>query len=126
MSEQQNHWQQRPFYWRIPILFGLLGGGLGGLFLWFMYLSEILLFIVFGAIYGFIPALITGFAAMLLKSERDVFGIMTTVGIGFLVSLIYAFILRFSGTLLLAILGGVSALILSFFVLPKPNSSFSK
>lgn len=102
-----------------------IGRWLGGLFLWFMYLSEILLFIVFGAIYGFIPALITGFAAMLLKSERDVLGIMTTVGIGFLVSLIYSGIVSnnslFSGTM--AVAGGLSALILSFVVLPKPNSS---
>lgn len=123
MSEQQNHWQQRPFYWRIPILFGLLGGGLGGLLMGLMRTSEMFTLIVLGEIFGCVPALITGFAAMFLKSERNVFGIMTTVGIGFLVSLIYAFILRFSGTLLLAILGGVSALILSSVVLPKPNPS---
>lgn len=131
MSEQKhNTWQQRPFYWRIPILFGLLGGGLGGLFMGVMEVSNIFLFMVLGAIYGFIPALITGLAAMLFQLQRDVSGIIATVVIGTLVSLIYGFLMSNQSSLLhvsfagmLAILGGVSALILSFFVLPIPQEN---
>lgn len=129
MSENHTNywgnWDKRPFHWRIPLLFGLLGGGLGGLFFAFMNLPNILLFIVLGAIYGFIPALITGLLAMLLKSERDVLGIVATVAIGTLSSWLYGFIFLstfvFSGVA--ALLGGLSALILSFFVLPIPQEN---
>lgn len=123
---EQNTGKHTPFYWRIPIVFGLWGGGLGGIFfaisLKLIGIVEILAFILLGAFLGFIPALITGLLAMLLKLERNILGIVVTMTIGALSSWIYGVILStFASTL--ALIGGLSALILAFWVLPKSNQN---
>lgn len=126
---------------KVTILYSLLGGFVGGFLFAMMAVStsdfdqtsNILLFIIaMGTIIGFIPAILTGFILSKLSAVKNQFadyGLMFMVGgvILMLFSLCVSFILSgFDGmgflfviAFFMALLGGISSVIVGSLVLPK-------
>ena len=136
-----------PYPWRVPIIYALLGGPLGMwllacYYLWLQsdWLSQAGLAEVFGAIWGLvlwgyvfggIPALLTGLLAMRLRLYRTTKGVACAVVAGAVLSLLWLVVISWDvstwyshpETLLMKMLvimscGAVSSLVLSVF-LPK-------
>ena len=138
-----------PYPWRVPIIYALLGGLLGAWLLAYYYLwlqsgwlAQASLAEAFGAIWGLvlwgyvfggIPALLTGLLAMRLRLHRTAKGVVCTVVMGAVLSLLWFVVINWDvstlysrpQTLLMKMLvimscGAASSLILSAF-LPKPQ-----
>ena len=138
-----------PYPWRVPIVYTLLGGPLGawllaGYYLWLQsgWLAQASLAEVFGAIWGLvlwgyvfggIPALLTGLLSMRLRLHRTAKGVACAVVTGAVLSLLWFVVISWDvstlysrpQTLLMKMLvimscGAASSLILSAF-LPKPQ-----
>ena len=137
-----------PYPWRVPIIYALLGGPLGAwllacYYLWLQsgWLSQAGLAEVFGAIWGLVlwgyvfggvPALLTGLLAMRLRLHRTAKGVACAVVTGAVLSLLWFVVMSWDAstlhsrlqTLLMKMLvimscGAASSLVLSVF-LPKP------
>ena len=137
-----------PYPWRVPIIYALLGGPLGAwlmaVYLWLQngWLSQAGLAEVFGAIWGLvlwgyvfggIPALLSGLLAMRLRLYRTAKGVACAVVAGAVLSLLWFVVISWDvstlyshpETLLMKMLvimscGAASSLVLSVF-LPKPQ-----
>ena len=136
-----------PYPWRVPIMYALLGGPLGAwlsacYYLWLQsgWLAQAGLAEVFGAIWGLvlwgyvfggIPALLTGLLAMRLRLHRTTKGVACAVVAGAVLSLLWFVVISWDvstlyshpETLLMEMLvimscGAASSLVLSVF-LPK-------
>ena len=136
-----------PYPWRVPIIYALLGGPLGAwllacYYLWLQsdWLSQAGLAEVFGAMWGLvlwgyvfggIPALLTGLLSMRLRLHRTAKGVVCAVVAGAVVSLLWFVVISWNvstlyshpETLLMKMLvimscGAASSLVLSAF-LPK-------
>ena len=136
-----------PYPWRVPIIYALLGGPLGMwllacYYLWLQsdWLSQAGLAEVFGAIWGLvlwgyvfggIPALLSGLLAMRLRLHRTAKGVACAVVTGAVLSLLWFVVISWDvstlyshpETLLMKMLvimscGAASSLVLSVF-LPK-------
>ena len=136
-----------PYPWRVPIIYALLGGPLGAwlsacYYLWLQsgWLAQAGLAEVFGAIWGLvlwgyvfggIPALLTGLLAMRLRLHRTTKGVACAVVAGAVLSLLWFVVISWDvstlyshpETLLMEMLvimscGAASSLVLSVF-LPK-------
>ena len=138
-----------PYPWRVPIIYALLGGPLGAwllacYYLWLQsgWLAQASLAEVFGAIWGLvlwgyvfggIPALLTGLLSMRLRLHRTAKGVACVVVMGAVLSLLWFVVINWDvstlysspQTLLMKMpvimsCGAASSLILSAF-LPKPQ-----
>lgn len=137
-----------PYPWRVPIIYALLGGPLGAwlmaVYLWLQNgwlsragLAEVIdamwELVLWGYVFGGIPALLTGLLAMRLRLHRTAKGMACAVVTGAVLSLLWFVVMSWDAstlhsrlqTLLMKILvivscGAASSLVLSVF-LPKPQ-----
>ena len=137
-----------PYPWRVPIIYALLGGPLGAwlmaVYLWLQNgwlsragLAEVIdamwELVLWGYVFGGIPALLTGLLAMRLRLHRTAKGVACAVVTGAVLSLLWFVVMSWDAstlhnrlqTLLMKILvivscGAASSLVLSVF-LPKPQ-----
>ena len=137
-----------PYPWRVPIIYALLGGPLGAwlmaVYLWLQNgwlsragLAEVIdamwELVLWGYVFGGIPALLTGLLAMRLRLHRTAKGIACAVVTGAVLSLLWFVVMSWDAstlhsrlqTLLMKMLvimscGAASSLVLSVF-LPKPQ-----
>ena len=138
-----------PYPWRVPMIYALLGGPLGAWLLAWYYLwlqsgwlsraglAEVMGamwgLVLWGYVFGGIPALLTGLLSMRLRLHRTAKGVACAVVTGAVLSLLWFVVINWdvstlyshSQTLLMKMLvimscGAASSLILSAF-LPKPQ-----
>ena len=137
-----------PYPWRVPIIYALLGGPLGAwlmaVYLWLQNgwlsragLAEVIdamwELVLWGYVFGGIPALLTGLLSMRLRLHRTAKGTACAVVTGAVLSLLWFVVMSWDAstlhsrlqTLLMKILvivscGAASSLVLSVF-LPKPQ-----
>ena len=135
-----------PYPWRVPIIYALLGGPLGAwlmaVYLWLQNgwlsragLAEVIdamwELVLWGYVFGGIPALLSGLLAMRLRLHRTAKGIACAVVTGAVLSLLWFVVMSWDAstlhsrlqTLLMKMLvimscGAASSLVLSVF-LPK-------
>lgn len=133
---------------KVIILYALFGGIIGGalvglvvavLTAWFDFFTILFTAMAYGFLIGLLPALITGSTLAYGQFYRHKKSLLVAFAIGFLVTMLSAIIFLFfvdalteqatlslSLSLLIALVGGISAVLTGLFALPKVEIKIEK
>lgn len=111
--------------WRVVCYYALFGGAVGGAITGILIFPLIIFAVFYGAFLGFVPALLTGIYVAMMRMMKTAMGLLHAFLAGAVVSGAYNLIADKNADVMLilglALVGGLSSLILACYTLPNPE-----
>lgn len=113
--------------WRVVCCYALFGGAIGGAIMGILIFPLIIFAVFYGALLGFVPALLTGIYVAMMRMMKTVMGLLHAFLAGAVVSGAYNRIVDKNADVMfilgLALVGGLSSWILACYTLPKSRKA---